>query len=56
MTFSGKQKVIGFIDSMVYKKIPKWSSHCDSAETNPTNIHKDSIPHPTQWVKDLVLP
>ena len=33
------------------------SSHCGSAETNPTSIHKDegSLPGPAQRVKDLVL-
>ena len=34
-----------------------WSSHCGSAVTNLTSIHKDagSIPGLAQWVKDLVL-
>ena len=33
------------------------SSHCGSAETNLTSIHKDAclIPGLTQWVKDLTL-
>ena len=34
-----------------------WSSHCGSAEMNPTRIHKEagSIPGLAQWVKDPVL-
>ena len=34
------------------------SSHCGTAETNPTSYHEDvgSIPGLTYWVKDLVLP
>ena len=35
-----------------------WSSHCGSAEMNPTSIHKDeglSPVVPAQWVKDLAL-
>ena len=33
------------------------SSHCGSAVTNPTSIHKDvgSSPGLVQWIKDLVL-
>ena len=34
------------------------SSHCDSVVMSVISIHEDvsSIPGPTQWVKDLVLP
>ena len=39
-------------------KIPAWSSHYGSAETNLTSIHEDvgSIPGLTQWIKEPVLP
>ena len=38
-------------------EIDKWNSHCGSLVTNPTSIQEDvdSIPNPTQWVKDSVL-
>ena len=41
-----------------FKKYIFGSSCCGAAEMNPTSIHEDagSIPGPTQWVKDPVLP
>ena len=41
-----------------FKKVFIGSSHCGSAVTRLTNIHKDvgSIPGLTQWVKDPALP
>ena len=38
-------------------KIRVQSSHCDTAETNPTSNDEvvGSIPGPAQWVKDLAL-
>ena len=41
-----------------FKKLVHRSSRCGSGVTNPTSIHEDagSIPGPTQWVKDQVLP
>ena len=40
-----------------FKKRPSWSSHCDTAEMNPTNIHEDAglIPSLFHWVKDPEL-
>ena len=39
-------------------KVASESSHCGTAETNPTSNHKDAdlIPGLTQWVKDPALP
>ena len=41
-----------------FKNPHLWSSHCGTAETNPTSIHEDvgSTPGLAQRVKDLVLP
>ena len=40
------------------KNLTSGSSHCGSAVTNPTSIHRDadSVPSLNQWVKDPVLP
>ena len=42
----------------ISQKVKYRSSHCGSAEMNPTSIHKNagSILGLAQWVKDLVLP
>ena len=39
-------------------KTGKGSSHCGTAETNPTRNHEAGglIPGLTHWVKDLALP
>ena len=45
------------LNSIVYS-VSCWSSHCGSAVMNAKTIHENvgSIPGPTQWVKDPVLP
>ena len=42
---------------MGFRKLLGWSSHCGSAEMNPTRYHEvtGSIPGLAQWVKDLAL-
>ena len=44
--------------SLVYIKLYMGSSHCGSAEMNPTSIHEDvgAIPGLAQWVKDPAFP
>ena len=41
-----------------FKCVQFRSSHCSSVETHLTRIHENSgsIPGPTRWVKDPVLP
>ena len=41
-----------------FKRIRIGSSHCGTAEMNPTSIHEDvgSIPGPAQRVRDPTLP
>ena len=43
---------------LIKKKNVFWSSHCGSAEMNPTSIYEDagSISGLSQWAKDLALP
>ena len=44
----------GRVDTIIFS----WSSHCGTAETNPTSTHEDvhSIPGLVQWARDLVFP
>ena len=44
-------------DRLFNKNIQAGSSHCATAEMNPTSIHQDAglIPGLAQWVKGLIL-
>ena len=46
------------IEQQQVNDVESWSSRCGSAVINLTSIDEDacSIPGPTKWVKDPVLP